>query len=66
VISRIIAKLKEQQDSAAHQALTQAPSEDKDVVYLYGQRIGYYAGLEAAIRIVNEVLKDQDRHDDLL
>lgn len=66
MINRIITKLKEQQDSAAHQALAQPPSDGKDVVYLYGQRIGYYAGLETAIRIINEVLRDQDRHDDLL
>lgn len=66
MINRIIARLKEQQNTAAHLALTQAPTEGKDISYLYGQRIGHYAGIEAAIRIINEVLKDQDRHDDLL
>lgn len=66
MISRIIARLKEQQNTTAHEALKQHPTEGKDVAYLYGQRIGYYAGLEAAIRVINEVLRDQDKHDDLL
>lgn len=66
MIDKIIGKIKNAQQQAALEAVSRPPSEGKDVAYLYGQRVGYYAGLEHALRLIEQTLSDQDRHDDRL
>jgi len=66
VIDKLIGKIKEQQVLAAKTALEQPPSPDTNVQYLYGQRIGYYAGLQKALDVIDSMLKDQDRRDSQL
>lgn len=66
MIERLIGKLKEQQAIVAKAALEQPPSPDANVQYMYGQRIGYYAGLQKALDLIDAMLKDQDKRDDLL
>lgn len=66
MINKLIGRLKEQQVIVAKAALEQPPSPDVNVQYMYGQRIGYYAGLQKALDLIDSMLKDQDKHDDLL
>ena len=66
MIDRLIGRLKEQQTIVAKAALEQPPSPDANVQYMYGQRIGYYAGLQKALDLIDAMLKDQDKRDDLL
>lgn len=66
MIDKLIGKIKEQQVLAAKTALEQPPSPDTNVQYLYGQRIGYYAGLQKALDVIDSMLKDQDRRDSQL
>ncbi len=66
MIDKLIGKLKEQQAIVAKQAVEQPPSPDMNVQYMYGQRIGYYAGLQKALDVIDSMLKDQDRRDSQL
>ncbi len=67
MINHLIGKIKEQQALVAKHALEQPPSsESQNIQYLYGQRIGYYAGLQKALDLIDTLLKDQDEHDKYL
>jgi hypothetical protein len=66
MIGRIIQLLKEEQARAANDSLSRPPGEGKDIVFEYGKSVGYYAGLNAALKKVELVLKDQDEHDNNL
>ena len=66
MIERLIGKIKEQQTIVAKAALEQPPSPDTNVQYAYGQRIGYYAGLQKALDLIDSMLKDQDDRDSQL
>lgn len=66
MINRLIGKLKEQQIEVAKTALEKPPSPDANVEYMYGQRIGYYAGLQKALDLIDGLLRDQDEKDQFL
>jgi len=66
VISRLIGKIKQVQLEAAQNAVAFPPSEGKNIEYLYGQRVGYYAGLERALIEIEKLLSDQDEKDNNL
>ena len=66
MIDRLIGKIKEQQTIVAKAALEQPPSPEMNVQYLYGQRIGYYAGLQKALDLIDSMLRDQDDRDSQL
>lgn len=66
MIDKLIGKLKEQQTIVAKQAVEQPPSPDVNVQYMYGQRIGYYAGLQKALDLIDATLRDQDKRDSQL
>lgn len=55
--AQLIHKLKEEQARFAVQALQQPANRD---AFEYGQRVGFYAGLEKALSIVIESLKDEN------
>jgi hypothetical protein len=66
VISQIIGKIKQAQQEAAVHAVAFAPSNDANIEYLYGQRVGYYAGLDRALQEIEKLLSDQDEKDNNL
>ena len=66
MISKILGRLKEVQLEAAVQAVSRPPQPDGNVEYLYGQRIGYYAGLDRALQEIDTILKDKDEKDSKL
>jgi hypothetical protein len=66
VINKILDRLKEVQLEAAVQAVTRPPSPEQNVEYVYGQRIGYYAGLDRALQEIDNILRDKDERDSKL
>jgi len=66
VINKILTRLKDAQLEAAVQAVTRPPSPDQNVEYMYGQRIGYYAGLDRALKEIEDLLRDKDERDSKL
>ena len=66
MISRIIGKIKQAQQEAAVHAVAYPPSNDKNVEYVYGQRVGYYAGLDRALQEIEKLLSEQDEKDNNL
>ena len=66
MIKHVIAKLKEEQDRVAHEAMRLTPSDGKNVEYEYGKRVGLYTGLELALIKIEQILKDQDKQDNYL
>ena len=66
MISHIIGKIKQVQQEIAVNAVAYPPSEGKNIEFLYGQRVGYYAGLERALVEIEKLLSDQDEKDNNL
>ena len=66
MISQIIGKIKQVQQETAVNAVAYPPSEGKNIEFLYGQRVGYYAGLERALVEIEKLLSDQDEKDNNL
>jgi hypothetical protein len=63
VIDKLIGKLKAAQQQAALYAVMHPPAPDQNIEYLYGQRVGYYAGLDRALQEIDEMLRDKDEKD---
>jgi hypothetical protein len=63
VIDKLIGKLKAAQQQAALNAVLHPPAPDQNIEYLYGQRVGYYAGLDRALQEIDEMLRDKDEKD---
>lgn len=63
MIDRLISKLKAAQQQAALNAVMHPPAPDQNIEYLYGQRVGYYAGLDKALQEIDEILRDKDEKD---
>ena len=61
MINKIVTEVKNEQIRAALEAVSKQPGEGRDPAYEYGLRIGYHAGLEKALQLIDRVLKDQDR-----
>jgi len=66
VIEKVIAKIRAAQQKAALNAVSHPPAPDQNVEYLYGQRVGYYAGLDQALKEIDEILRDRDEKDSKL
>lgn len=65
MISRIIGKIKQAQQEAAVNAVAFPPN-GANIEYLYGQRVGYYAGLDRALQEIEKLLSEQDEKDNKL
>lgn len=63
MIDKLIGKLKAAQQQAALNAVSHPPAPDQNIEYLYGQRVGYYAGLDRALQEIDEMLRDRDEKD---
>jgi hypothetical protein len=63
VIEKVISKIKAAQQQAALNAVSHPPAPDQNIEYLYGQRVGYYAGLDRALHEIEEILRDRDEKD---
>jgi hypothetical protein len=63
VIEKVISKIKAAQQQAALNAVSHPPAPDQNIEYLYGQRVGYYAGLDRALQEIEEILRDRDEKD---
>lgn len=66
MISQIIGKIKQAQQEAAVNAVAYPPSEGKNIEFSYGQRVGYYAGLDRALQEIEKLLSEQDEKDNNL
>ena len=58
MLAEFIAALKAEQGKVALEAIKVRPGEDKDVSFEYGHRQGVYAGLDRAIQLINNVVRD--------
>lgn len=63
MIDKLIGKLKAAQQQAALNAVMHPPAPDQNIEYLYGQRVGYYAGIDRALQEIDEMLRDKDEKD---
>jgi len=63
VIDKIIGRIRLAQQKAALNAVSHPPAPDQNIEYLYGQRVGYYAGLDQALKEIDEILRDRDERD---
>lgn len=63
MIEKVISKIKAAQQQAALNAVSHPPAPDQNIEYLYGQRVGYYAGLDRALQEIEEILRDRDEKD---
>jgi hypothetical protein len=63
VIEKVIGRIRAAQQQAALNAVSHPPAPDQNIEYLYGQRVGYYAGLDRALQEINEILRDRDEKD---
>ncbi len=66
MINKILTKLKEAQQQAALDAVLRPPAAGQNIEYLYGQRVGYYAGLDRALQEIDNILRDRDEKDSRL
>jgi hypothetical protein len=66
VIDKIIGRIRLAQQKAALNAVSHPPAPDQNIEYLYGQRVGYYAGLDQALKEIDEILRDRDEKDSKL
>ena len=66
MIEKVIGRIRAAQQQAALNAVSHPPAPDQNIEYLYGQRVGYYAGLDRALQEINEILRDRDEKDSKL
>lgn len=62
MLASFIAALKAEKDRVATEAIQLRPGEGKDISFEYGYRQGVYAGLERAIQLINNVVRDVETH----
>lgn len=58
MLASFIAALKAEKDRVAAEAIQMRPGEGKDISFEYGHRQGVYAGLDRAIQLINNVVRD--------
>lgn len=63
MIDKLISKIRAAQQQAALNAVSHPPAPDQNIEYLYGQRVGYYAGLDRALQEIDTILRDKDEKD---
>lgn len=61
MLAKIIGEIKAEQAKRALEAVKTVPGEGKDLTFQYGLRVGFHAGLEEALVIIDRALKQQDR-----
>lgn len=58
MLATFIAAIKAEKDRVAAEAIQMRPGEGKDISFEYGHRQGIYAGLDRAIQLINNVVRD--------
>ena len=58
MLAEFIAVIKAEKDKVAEEAIRVRPGEGKDISFEYGHRQGVYAGLDRAIQLINNVVRD--------
>lgn len=58
MLAEFIAVIKAEKNKLAEEAITLRPGEGKDISFEYGHRQGVYAGLDRAIQLINNVVRD--------
>jgi hypothetical protein len=61
LLAKIIGEIKAEQTKHALEAVKFVPGEGKDLTFHYGLRVGFHAGLEEALAIIDRALKLQDK-----
>lgn len=62
MLASFIAAIKAEKDRVAAEAIQMRPGEGKDISFEYGHRQGIYAGLDRAIQLINNVVRDVETH----
>ena len=60
MLAKFISTIKAEKDKLAHEAVKVRPGEGKDISFEYGHRQGVYAGLDKAIQLIEQVVRDVD------
>ena len=58
MLAKIITTIRAEQQALAVEAIKVPPAEGKDISFEYGKRQGVYAGLDKAIQLINNVVRD--------
>jgi hypothetical protein len=58
MLAAFIAVLKAEKEKVAAEAIKIRPGEGKDISFEYGHRQGVYAGLDRAMQLINNVVRD--------
>jgi hypothetical protein len=61
LLAKIIGEIKAEQIKRAVESVSKVPGDGKDPSFQYGLRIGFHAGLEEALEIIDRALKHQDK-----
>lgn len=61
MLAKIIGEIKAEQTKKAVEAVKYVPGDGKDLTFQYGLRVGFHAGLEEALAIIDRALKLQDK-----
>jgi hypothetical protein len=61
LLAKIIGEIKAEQTRRALEAVSKTPGDGKDPSFQYGLRVGFHAGLEEALAIIDRALKLQDK-----
>lgn len=64
MLAKIISKIKDEQNRVAHDLAKVRPGDGKDVGYEFGHRQGVYFGLQSALQLIENLLRDQDKDHD--
>jgi len=60
MLAKFISTIKAEKDRVAAEAIKVRPGEGKDISFEYGYRQGVYAGLERAMQLIEQVVRDPD------
>jgi hypothetical protein len=60
MLAKFISTIKAEKDKVAAEAIKVRPGEGKDISFEYGHRQGVYAGLDRAIQLIEQVVRDTD------
>lgn len=60
MIEQIIHRLREEYALRAKQAVENVKADDPNMLYAYGNSVGFCAGLQRAETLINELLDDQE------
>ena len=60
MLAKIVSVINAEKNRLAHDAVKIRPGEGKDISFEYGHRQGVYAGLDRAIQLIEQVVRDTD------